>query len=1141
MKCQALSVVLACTVQAVWANPPPAYGNAPSPPTYGSKPPQYGSSPPQPYGVCKEYYSLIYYPPAQAFCQNNYPKPRQTSTVVTTSTVTVSQPYQGPPSHGPPGHGPPTPPSHGPPFAGPPAVCNAKREADPEVEPVAEAEAHLMNLRKRHYDLAKDFCDKCIKPKPPVTTTQTITKTETKKTTPPTYPTTTAVCQNALEQCGWDKKCCHGLSCKDFTVPAYGNDYTIYKCVPDVPPSTTKSTATGPSTTKSVYTTTPQSSTTKSTTQPVGTETENTKQSFDQRIDQFLWHSVYELDLSPWILFDQSIDRFIWKPVYELDFSPCDFFHVLVHDLNKYIFRVDLRVHYIQAGHYNFRLDQQDHWKYIAVHDKRDDQRFDHSNYVPDHLHQCLHDAGHIVLRKLKLGLHSPQYNFRHYASTSSATTPDTSCTSSQSTSATTSDKSTSSSRSMTDSDYVVNGDRNFYQDDRYSVANSKSTTSTGSSTDSTTSSSKSTTASTSASTTPYTTPSTSFSGSSTGSSSSQSSTSKMTTQSTTASDTPYTTASTTQSTTKGTSESTTPYTTPYTSPSTSYTTGSSTSSSSSTTASCKPKHDDCEWSSECCPDLECLPAEDVYGVPAYSKCQPSPSTSTSSSSSSTASTTGSTGKASSTTSSETESTTSKATTETKMSTTSAIGSSSSTTSATTTASCKPEPENCEHSDECCADLQCLPAKDVYGYPTYSKFHEDGRINDKFIRLPLLYRIRQRQAKKAVPLLQQLHRLPRLQDRPHQAPVPPLPLVSQSTRSANGAMIAAWAIHARLSTNLTAMESLPRSRQHDKIDEYYDLRNSTESTGTATTNTPSSTTSSACVTKDAECTLHEDCCAGYECSPSLYTKRDALGARNFVKTCQPVVTSTSTEVTSTTSTPTSTTSSRDVLDTRNFLKTCQPIVTTTSKDMTSTTATMTESTPTSTETAPPYCGTEHDKCYSDNDCCDTYECSLDSPWTSYRRNARRNTSGTCKPKVTTTTTSMDDHPTSTTTPSTSTGTPAPYCGKEHDACSSDKDCCNTYESVKLIFSTFNVFSDPCAVRCWKRVSNMTEQSGENNVKSAQKPAYQPNSQSRILQPLLQPRIKPRIPIPVMELHVIREHDSHLMPCKVHADAGMLAA
>lgn len=167
MKCQALSVVLACTVQAVWANPPPAYGNAPSPPTYGSKPPQYGSSPPQPYGVCKEYYSLIYYPPAQAFCQNNYPKPRQTSTVVTTSTVTVSQPYQGPPSYGPPGHGPPTPPSHGPPFAGPPAVCNAKREADPEVEPVAEAEAHLMNLRKRHYDLAKDFCDKCIKPKPP--------------------------------------------------------------------------------------------------------------------------------------------------------------------------------------------------------------------------------------------------------------------------------------------------------------------------------------------------------------------------------------------------------------------------------------------------------------------------------------------------------------------------------------------------------------------------------------------------------------------------------------------------------------------------------------------------------------------------------------------------------------------------------------------------------------------------------------------------------------------------------------------------------------------------------------------------------------------------------------------------------------
>ncbi|SMR49408.1 unnamed protein product [Zymoseptoria tritici ST99CH_3D1] len=541
MKCQALSVVLACTVQAVWANPPPAYGNAPSPPTYGSKPPQYGSSPPQPYGVCKEYYSLIYYPPAQAFCQNNYPKPRQTSTVVTTSTVTVSQPYQGPPSYGPPGHGPPTPPSHGPPFAGPPAVCNAKREADPEVEPVAEAEAHLMNLRKRHYDLAKDFCDKCIKPKPPVTTTQTITKTETKKTTPPTYPTTTAVCQNALEQCGWDKKCCHGLSCKDFTVPAYGNDYTIYKCVPDVPPSTTKSTATGPSTTKSVYTTTPQSSTTKSTTQPVGTETENTKvttgsstfststnsritsliklpdelfhipvdeQVNYRRIDQFLWHSVYELDLSPWILFDQSIDRFIWKPVYELDFSPCDFFHVLVHDLNKYIFRVDLRVHYIQAGHYNFRLDQQDHWKYIAVHDKRDDQRFDHSNYVPDHLHQCLHDAGHIVLRKLKLGLHSPQYNFRHYArdilywklelrlhdrkykpryhaghvqhfkpiyfyhhNTSSATTPDTSCTSSQSTSATTSDKRTSSSRSMTDSDYVVNGDRNFYQDDRYSVA----------------------------------------------------------------------------------------------------------------------------------------------------------------------------------------------------------------------------------------------------------------------------------------------------------------------------------------------------------------------------------------------------------------------------------------------------------------------------------------------------------------------------------------------------------------------------------------------------------------------------------------------------------------------------------------------
>ncbi|SMR48351.1 unnamed protein product [Zymoseptoria tritici ST99CH_1A5] len=120
---------------------------------------------------------------------------------------------------------------------------------------------------------------------------------------------------------------------------------------------------------------------------------------------------------------------------------------------------------------------------------------------------------------------------------------------------------------------------------------------------------------------------------------------------------------------------------------------------------------------------------------------------------------------------------------------------------------------------------------------------------------------------------------------------------------------------------------------------------------------------------------------------------------------------------------------------------------------------MTESTPTSTETAPPYCGTEHDKCYSDNDCCDTYECSLDSPWTSYRRNARRNTSGTCKPKVTTTTTSMDDHPTSTTTPSTSTGTPAPYCGKEHDACSSDKDCCNTYE-CKMDSSSYS----------WKRSS-----------------------------------------------------------------------
>ncbi|KJX98984.1 hypothetical protein TI39_contig379g00005 [Zymoseptoria brevis] len=351
MKCQALSVVLACTVQTVWANPPPAYGNAPvpPPPAYGSKPPQYGSNPPQPYDVCKEYYSLIYYPPAQAFCQTNYPKPRQTSTVVTTSTVTVPQSYgppsQGPPSDGPLYYGPPSqgPSSHGPPGYGPPAysppstsppdVCNAKREADPEVGPVAEAEAHLMNLRKRHYDLAKDFCDKCIKPKPP----------------------------------GYDWEQ-HALYF-DHQPNVFGDyfDDSIFKF-------------------------------------------------WNLRIDQFLWHSIYELDLSLWNLFNQSIDRFIWKPVYELDFLPCNFFHVLVHDFNNYIFRVDLRVHYIQAGHYNFRFDQQDHWKNIAFHDKRDDQRLDHSNYVPAHLHQCFYDAGHIVLRKLKLGLHNPHCNFRHYA-----------------------------------------------------------------------------------------------------------------------------------------------------------------------------------------------------------------------------------------------------------------------------------------------------------------------------------------------------------------------------------------------------------------------------------------------------------------------------------------------------------------------------------------------------------------------------------------------------------------------------------------------------------------------------------------------------------------------------------------------------